>query len=545
MKFAGAPPSNRLKMRRFFLVALLVSLSPALSARDWGRVSGSLESNSIRYFDDTHIGAAPIPFGSNNYLKLDWTKGRFSAGLQAEYYPEPLAGYPSELKGVGLPALYAAWDATHLHVTAGTFYEQFGSGLVFRSWEDRELGLNNAVTGGLAELRYPGIRLKAMAGAPRVGLWPGRTVVAGGDLSLDLFPLLGRESDHAVRLEGSLLNRHTGSVDTDIVYLASLHGFVPPADVLSWSGRLQYAWKGFSLRGEYVGKAPDFYTDHLPGSKEDYVLRGGNAQLVEANFARGGFSASLTLRRLENMASRTYLTAQSPSPANTLNYLPSLCMQQTYMLAGLNPYVTLAEGEAGFQGDIYYRFRRGSLLGGKYGMKLHVGGSWIDALPVALPDRDVPYLAYRDINIDLEKTWSRKFRTIFFVSIQENSPTHGNRKATDAQNVFVVDGLYRFSRTTSLRVELQYLYSQELTRDWMAALAELSFAPHWSVSVSDMYNHGSSHVHYYNLGVSYAYDSFSVSLSAGRNREGMVCSGGVCRWQPAFKGVSLRLQWSF
>ena len=131
------------------------------------------------------------------------------------------------------------------------------------------------------------------------------------------------------------------------------------------------------------------------------------------------------------------------------------------------------------------------------------------------------------------------------MSIQENSPTHGNGKRTDAQNVFVLDALYRFSTTVSLRTELQYLYSQELTRDWMAGLVELSFAPHWSISASDMYNHGSTKVHYYNIGASYSWNALNVSLNAGRTREGMVCSGGVCRWQPAFKGVSLRAQWSF
>ena len=533
-------------MRRLLPLFLVLSLTLPLPARDWGRLTGSVESSSILYFDDTHIGAAPIPFGSNNYLKLDWTKGRFSAGLQAEYYPEPLAGYPSELKGAGLPGLYASWNAEHLQLTAGTFYGQLGSGLAFRSWEDRELGLNNSVMGGLAVLRYKGLTAKVFGGAPRYGIWPlAGVVVAGGDLSFDLLPLLGKESEHTIRLEGSIVDRYSQDTDAGLLYLASLNDFRIPRSVLTWSGRLQYAWNGFSLRGEYVGKGRDFYTEALPGAKEGYRLKGGNAQLIEANFAKGGFSASLTLRRLENMTSRTFLTAQSPSPANTLNYLPSLCMQQTYMLAGLNPYVTCADGEAGFQGDIYYRFRRGSALGGKYGMKFHVGGSWINALPCALPDRDVPYLAYRDINIDLERAWSRKFRTILFVSIQENSPTHGNRKATDAQNVFVLDGLYRFTKTTSVRVELQYLYSQELTRDWMASLVELSFAPHWSVSLSDMYNHGDTRVHYYNLGVSYAYNSFSVSLNAGRNREGMVCSGGVCRWQPAYKGISLRLQWSF
>ena len=528
------------------LAAILLLPSPEAASRDWGRVTGSLESNSIRYFDDSFLGTAPLTWGSNNYLKMDWTRGAWSAGFQAEYYPEALAGYPSELKGAGVPALYASWTGTHLGLTAGTFYEQWGSGLVFRSWEDRDLGLNNAVTGGLATLRCKGLTVKAFTGAPRYGLWPTRkTVAAGGDLSLDLLSLFGRESAHSLRLEGSVLDRLARETEAGIRTLSSVHHFDIPAHVVTWSGRLQYAWSGFSIGGEFVGKTPDYYMEALPGGKLGFRNKGGNAQLVEANFAKGGLSASLTLRRLENMTSRIFLTTDSPSPANTLNYLPSLCMQQTYMLAGLNPYVTCADGEAGFQGDIYYRFPRGSALGGKYGMKLHVGGSWIDALPCALPDRDVPYLAYRDINIDLERAWSRNFRTILFVSIQENSPTHGNRKATDAQNVFVLDALYRLTKTASLRMEVQYLYSQELTKDWMAGLVELSFAPHWSVSVSDMYNHGDTRVHYYNLGVSYAYESFSVSLLAGRNREGMVCSGGVCRWQPAYKGVGLRLQWSF
>ena len=96
-----------------------------------------------------------------------------------------------------------------------------------------------------------------------------------------------------------------------------------------------------------------------------------------------------------------------------------------------------------------------------------------------------------------------------------------------------------------MRTELQYLYSQELTRDWMAGLLELSLAPHWSVSVSDMYNHGSTGVHYWQAAVSYSLNSLNISLQGGRSREGMVCSGGVCRWQPAYSGAGLRVQWSF
>ena len=526
----------------------LTMLPAAVRAQEGGHVTGSLESNSIYYQDDAVVGRPASSWGSNNYLKVDWSRGGFGAGLQAEWYPEALAGYPAELKGAGLTGLYASWTGDLVDVTAGSFFEQLGSGLLLRTWEDRELGLNNTLTGGRLAFHTAnrGLTVKLLGGLPKYGLWPSTaTALAGGDLSLDLLPLLGCESAHSIVLEGSVVNKFVRKVEDDIAFLARTGGFEVPGQVLSWSGRLQYSVGGFSLKGEYVGKGADFYTEHLPHSRERYLLKPGNAQLLELNYAAGSFSGTLTFRRLENMTDRIFLTASSPSPANTLNYLPSLCMQQSYLLAGLNPYVTYADGEAGFQGDLYYTFRRGTALGGKYGMKLHVGGSWIEALPCALPDRDVHYLAYRDINIDLERAWSRKFRTILFVSIQENSPTHGNGKRTDAQNVFVLDALYRFSKTVSLRTELQYLYSEELTRDWMAGLVELSFAPHWSFSVSDMYNHGSTKVHYYTVGASYAWNALIVSLQAGRTREGMVCSGGVCRWQPAFRGVSLRAQWSF
>ena len=531
------------------LVLLLSALVPAaLGAQERGSVTGSLESNSIYYLEDAVIGSPEHPWGSNNYLKLDYAAGGFGAGLQAEWYPQALAGYPAELKGAGLTGLYLSWNGRLVEATAGSFFDQLGSGLLLRAWEDRELGLNNALTGGRFAFHTAnrGLTVKLLGGLPKYGLWPTRgTALAGGDLSLDLLPLFGRESEHSIVVEGSVVDKFTTRLEDNIAFLASANGFSVPSSRLSWSGRLQYSYGGFSLKGEYVGKGKDFYTEHLRHSREAYRLKAGNAQLVELNYAAGSFSGTVTFRRLENMTDRIFLTASSVSPANTLNYLPSLCMQQTYMLAGLNPYVTYADGEAGFQGDLYYTFRRGTALGGKYGMKLHVGGSWIEALPFALPDRDVHYLAYRDINIDLERTWSRKLKTILFVSIQENSPTHGNGKRTDAQNVFVLDALYRFSTTVSLRTELQYLYSQELTRDWMAGLVELSFAPHWSISASDMYNHGSTKVHYYNIGASYSWNALNVSLNAGRTREGMVCSGGVCRWQPAFKGVSLRAQWSF
>ena len=115
-----------------FAILLCAGCLPAaLRAQDKGRVTGSVESNSIYYMDDSVIGSPEHPWGSNNYLKLDYALGGFTAGLQAEYYPQALAGYPAELKGAGLTGLYAAWTGDWLEATAGSFFstgikEDFG-----------------------------------------------------------------------------------------------------------------------------------------------------------------------------------------------------------------------------------------------------------------------------------------------------------------------------------------------------------------------------------------------------------------------------------
>ena len=52
--------------------------------------------------------------------------------MQVEYYPEPLLGYDLNLKGFGLPGKYLAWTEDNWSLTAGDFYDQFGTGVIFR-----------------------------------------------------------------------------------------------------------------------------------------------------------------------------------------------------------------------------------------------------------------------------------------------------------------------------------------------------------------------------------------------------------------------------
>lgn len=74
-------------MKKWIALCMAGAVS-SLYAQDKGVLTGSLESNNIYYVDDSKLGnSAANPddhFGSNSYLKLDYMKGKFSAGIQLE-----------------------------------------------------------------------------------------------------------------------------------------------------------------------------------------------------------------------------------------------------------------------------------------------------------------------------------------------------------------------------------------------------------------------------------------------------------------------------
>jgi hypothetical protein len=80
-------------------------------------------------------------------------------------------------------------------------------------------------------------------------------------------------------------------------------------------------------------------------------------------------------------------------------------------------------------------------------------------------------------------------------------------------------------------------------------MLEYSIAPQWFFSVSDQYNYGNEidakKIHYYNLGFGFNRSSSRVQISYGKQREGILCVGGVCRQVPAAYGFNITLTSSF
>ena len=536
-----------------------LSLSCAMSlAQDNGYVSASLESTNHFYVEDQANNFIPSFqqqlgedgfYASNNYLKVDYYKGRFSAGTQIEGYFPYLVGYPTNLKNMTLSNLYLNWRDDSYTVTVGSFYDQFGSGLLFRSWEDRTLGLNNALVGARATYNFKDyVAVKVLWGIPRLGtgndngeffgLGLTKVNVAGADLSISLSDILSMETA-SLSVEGSVLNKHE-AVTEDMAE----KGY--SSNILGWSGRVNFDYDGFFAKGEYVDAGKQMVNPFNPPVK-------GDAQLVELGYNGRGLGVTMTGRRMKHMTQRlcTYSLLGTDNPVNNmLSYRPAMSTQYTYMLTTLNPYSpeigdkVYRSGEIGGQIDAFYNFRRGTKLGGKRGMKVHANFATYYSLKGT--DGTDSELLFRDFSFDIEKQWSKKFKSTLLYSMQNYNKYHENNGVyIGLSHIVVADLLYKFSSKFSTRMELQYLASKDDQKDWMAGLIEVNFAPHWSIFASDMYNHGESKLHYYNGGVSYAINHLRVAAGYGRYRAGFICSGGVCREIPAYTGANLPLTASF
>jgi hypothetical protein len=378
------------------------------------------------------------------------------------------------------------------------------------------------------------IAFKAIWGMPRLGMEFTDTQVRGADLSVSLSNIIGLD-DILLSVEGSVLNKYT-----KIGIEAEEAGGKPNS--LGFSGRLNFDWNGFFAKGEYVDLGKKLVA---------LETKRGNAQLVELGYNGRGLGVTMTGRRLEWMGQN--ILTNSTSSANLISYVPAMSTQYTYMLTTLHPYnpqvgdastMAFNSGEIGGQVDAFYNFRRGTKIGGKRGMKVHANFSTYYTLAQE-GTAQAGNLLFRDFSFDVERQWTKEFKMVLLYSLQEYNPGYGQYKTTWLSNIFVADLLYKYTDTFSTRLELQYLQTRQDQKDWMAALIEVNFAPSWSIFASDMYNHGSTNVHYYNAGVSYSKSRTRVSLGYGRYRKGKICSGGVCRTIPAYTGANFSITTSF
>mgnify|MGYP000188307447 FL=1 len=139
-----------MNFKNFIFLFCLTFLSiKAQDKKNYGRLFGGFETNAQRYLEFENDENSPEYFRSNNYLQLNYEIKKWTFGLQAESYTkQALLNYYPGFDGTNLATYFAKYKSKKFEAIAGYFYEQYGSGMILRAWEDRALGINTALRGG-------------------------------------------------------------------------------------------------------------------------------------------------------------------------------------------------------------------------------------------------------------------------------------------------------------------------------------------------------------------------------------------------------------
>lgn len=557
-------------MRKFFLLlpALLIAFyanSQQQESKPEGKVTGNFQSDMQYYLEDSIIGAeeAPEKYLMNSYANINYTKGKFRAGIRYEAYLNTMKGFVADEKknnGTGIPYKFANYRDEFIDVTVGSFYEQYGNGMVLRAYEDKQLGFDNALEGVNIRLNpFKGVYLKGLVGKQRIYFDLGPGIVRGFDGEVYLNDLVSPLAEKKTRfsLGGSFVSRY--QKDDNVVYIL-------PENVASYAGRFNLSRGKINLNGEYAHKIND------PSEENAYIYKEGHAALINASFSQKGLGILLTAKKVDNMSFRSDRYAQNNDLF--INYLPVITKNHAYNLTSIYPYSTQPLGEAGIQADIMYKIKRKTLLGGKYGTYINLNYSRVHHIKKdSLTEGQAPELGYnsdfmgisdsliyQDINFEISKKISKNFKAkVKYLFLQYNILTLESHVLDEVphskgtgnivnSHIIITDWTYKLSRKKSIRLETQNLFTKKHYGDWVLGLVEFTI-PNWFFTVYDQYNYGNVdedyRVHYLNVAMGYVKNSTRIQLGYGKQREGILCIGGVCRPIPASNGFTVSISSSF
>jgi len=509
--------------------------------------SGSLESQMTYYTDDSKIiNPGDSDFRSNNYFKFNYYKDNLKASIQFEsYIEEALLGYSPEFdQKFGFSMASISYKFKHLKLSGGYLFDQFSSGMTYRSWEDRQLGINNALVGANIDVHLSNkIQLKSFLGKQKYGF----------DISDGT--LYGLNSLIAL---GSKFNLNLGIVGRYQSFESSNPDFKEFTNL--YSGKIIYASGSLYTNLEAVYKGKDALVEF--GNVIDSRLFSGNALAFNIGYFKPGFGIDLTFRRMENMAFYTdreaYLNIYNQL---IVNYLPALTKQHNVGLSNIYVYQSQPQlnfidggkaGEIGQQIDLYYKFSKKNSLAEKFGTVLAFNyASWF-GLNAEFDLEDRQYTAdffkygdkyYTDLNFEVKNQWNKQWRSsLYWIHQFYNKERLEASSGTVTTNIAAIDSYYTINNKNELRFQLEHLWTQDDRKNWVGGLFEYNFLRKFSVYVSDQYNYGNDNeierIHYYNAGATFRHKKTKFSLNYGRQRGGLICVGGVCRFVPKSNGLS-------
>lgn len=553
------------------LMAVNVWRPTSIRAQEYSpRVFGSFETNANFFIRDTTIGAANTPqydhqlYGAEAWLNLAYSNWGFDFGLRFDAFHQsnlfnPTGSYTNE----GIGNWYVKKNAGKLSLAAGYIYGQIGSGIIYRAYENRSLFIDNALVGVEAGYQFSSQwKIKAFTGRQKQQFSLYQPILKG--ISAEGY-IAGKkeESNWSLAPGIGLVNRtfDDGTMNGIVATLNSYQPadvFVPKYNVYAFSLFNTFSSGPFTLYAETAFKSKDalidpngvILTDSSSYTGDKLVSRSGSVFYSSLAYAEKGVGVSLEAKRTENFSFR--IRPQETLNQGMIGFLPAMTRINTYRLTARYNAATQELGEWAFQGDLRYAPNKT--------WNYYLNFSKINTL-----DQE---LLYQEIYSEITYMFQKKWSLLAGLQIQKyNQAVYEAKPGVPKVSTITpfAEWLYKIDRKRSVKIEAQWLMIGEDIKaetkqdygNWLFALFEFSAAPHWSFSISDMYNYepgknspvdaSGQYIskHFPRIDASYTHEGNRLSLSYVKQVEGVVCSGGICRLEPAFSGFRFSLQSTF
>ncbi|GAA4460252.1 hypothetical protein GCM10023093_02570 [Nemorincola caseinilytica] len=546
-------------MKRIALYFLIFLISGRGLAQ--GTFSGDFMTNLNFFMKDTAIRASDNPLydnalsGSDAWLTLRYATNGFTFFVRADGFAnsnlkDPIA--PNTDFGIG------AWSVTKdlgdLTIIGGSIYDQIGTGILFRSYEDRGLLIDNALTG--FELKYKfsnSISAKGFVGQLKNNNSPNNLI--NNVRYMPVIKAINFEADHDL---GKVHISPGIGVMNRTLDATSMNSIVEAINNMDTSMRFipKYNMYAFTVYNNLIYKNLSWYIEGAYKTHEairltntpnnDLGLSDGNIIFTSLNYGRKGYAISLTGKRTDHFVMRT-----SPNEVllqGMLNWQPVVAVMRPLRL--MSRYQPPSQDIAEMAGTAN--------------------------LTLSPSDVTTINLTYSHINtLDGEKLYREAYAEAIYqgmdkwvleggvqyidynVALYQNRGTAVSRPILTAITPFA-EITYKINDNKSIRLEAQYMHAELDYGSWLFGLLEYNVAPRWSIAVTDMFNCAPNTTgvntppgyiaktqNYYNIFVAHTRGANRFTLAYVKQVDGINCTGGVCRYEPAFSGVKATVTSSF
>jgi Family of unknown function (DUF6029) len=529
-----------MKINKGILTAVIFITTAATA-----QISGEFQNNNNFFRRDTIVKAANNPLydnllsGSEAWLALRYSGSNgFNANVRFDIFNNsnilnPQGAYSNA--GLGMFNVSKQWE--NLTITAGHIYDQIGSGIIYRAYEDRALLIDNATFGVQAKYNLSNnLTAKAFTGQVRNLFDKYKPILKGANIEYDY----DVKKAHLTTGIG-IVNRTLD--ETNIATIVNSVNALPLADRFTPNYNMYAAtiYNTFNIGNVTVyTEAAVKNKDVIRNATGTLQQKAGNVLFATLGWAKGKLGINASAKRTDNFVMRT--SPYESALRGFTNWQP--------VIATIRPQRLIARYTPPSQdlGEL------STALNGFYTPNDNYSFNATYTFINALDDTKLYRELYTDVEIHSIKNSDLHVGVQVLNYNQKIYQTESKANFVNAITPFA-EYTYKLSKTRSVKLDAQYMAAIGDYGSWMYALLEYDVAPSWAFAVGDMYNTtqganfdfrtGLLAQHYPNVFVAYTKNAHRFTAQYVKQVDGINCTGGVCRYEPAFSGFKIGITSSF